>query len=276
MRASLGLSLLALFSTLGTGTLSAQESVWRKQPRKVLDAFDVSIGKRSILYERLQTPVLQPEYNPLPPTPQAVTPPTAEELEEMKRWESLDYVNLLLGCTVYDGQWSEVQFWCDQVEVVFWSTIDFRLFTPMSAVETKTKYYSMFLTIGDLTRTDFEEANAGYRRLGRRDLARAWPANLLLAARASGRAQWRIVSPGPVPPAARQAIEDLHAHFQKNSRHMARSYAELQAAYRAQEEWARKNPPKPRNTRVEYFPIPASKGTPARPQATPARPARQP
>lgn len=270
-RHSRGLMLLvALFSALGTGVLSAEEPVWRKQPRKVLDAFDVRINQRSILYERIQTPVLQPESAPVPATPGAVpSPPSAAELEEMQRWESLDYMNLSLGCTVYDGQWSEVQLWHDQGEVVFWTTIDFHLFTPMSELETKTSYYSMFLMIGESTRADFEKANAGYRRLGRRDLVRVWPTSLLQAARVSGQAQWRIVSPGPVPAAARQAIEDLHAHFQKNSRDMARRYAELQAAYRAQEEWARKNPPKPRNTRVEYFPIPASTGAPALPPRQP-------
>lgn len=242
-----------------TGFLTGNESDWRNEARKLIDSFEVITAGRSTLYERLETPELKPEAMPVPPPPAPTqAAPKVSELEEMRRWESMDFVTLFLCCTVYDGQWTEVRFWHDQVEVVFWSTIDFQLFTPIIEFETSSACYSMFLATGSSTRPEFEEVHAGYGRIGGRDLVTPWPVELLRAASLSGRDEWRLVSPKRVSAFARRTIKELHSYYRKNSREIARRHAELEAEKRTQEELARINPLKPRNTLVEYFPIRSS------------------
>jgi len=234
----------------------------KEQPRqlRVLDSQEVNMGSRSIIYNRVETPVLKPQPAAIeqPTVSVAEHVPTAEELAEMRRWEAMNHVSLLLSCTVYDNQLTEVRFRHGDSEVVFWSTINFNSLSQLMDLQIKDTYYNIFMAVGDSTKGEFDQQNAELLRTGRSDLVSIWPNGLLKSVHASGKSAWHITSKGSIPPEALLAIEDLHSHFDANRDALIAQHAEREAARIAHERWIQENPPQPKDTVIQFFPIRSS------------------
>lgn len=224
---------------------------------RVLDSQEVDLGSRSIIYNRVETPVLKPQPAPIeePPTPVAEHVPTAEELAEMRRWEEMNYVSLFLSCTVYDNQLTEVRFRDGETDVVFWSNVNFNYLSQLFDLQIKDTYYSIFVAVGDSTREDFDQQNAELHRMNRPDMVSTWPTDLLETNAAAPSSTWRITSPQSVSAEAQNAIEDLHNHFDANRDALITQHAEREAARIAHEQWLKDNPPQPKDTVIQFFPI---------------------
>ena len=227
---------------------------------RVLDSQEVILGPRSIIYNRVETPALLPQPAPAEKsTAPAVEPtPTAEELAEMQRWEVLNHVTLFLSCTVYDDQLTEVRFRHGDSDITFWSTVNFHYLSQLLDLQTKDTYYFIMMGIGDSTTEEVLQQSAELQRMGRLDLLSTPPADLLDARKAQRQSTWRITSKGPVPPEAQRAIEDLHAHFDANRDALIAARAEREAAWAAHEQWIKDNPPQPKDTVIQFFPIRSS------------------
>jgi hypothetical protein len=225
---------------------------------RVLDSQEVDLGSRSIIYNRVETPVLKPQ----PPTVEKLaTPvveyvPTAEELEEMRRWEVMNHVSLFLSCTVYDDQITQVRFRHGDVNVTFWSTVNFHYLSQLGDLQTRDTYYLFMMGVDDSTKKEFEEENAELLREERSDLLSAWPSNL--AAPTSSNSAWQITSKGPGPAEALKFIEDIHAYFDANRNALVTARVEREAAWAAREQWLKENPPQPKDTVIQFFPIRSS------------------
>jgi len=229
------------------------------EPFRVLDSQEVDLGPRSITYNRVATPVLKP--TPVP-TPVVVTPeatPTADELEEMRRLESKRYAYAFLSCTVYDNQFTEVEWYEDGQWVSFLTTINFHYLSPWSDFETADSLYSIFMGLGDCSRADFEgtrEAFIGENTFGFHP--RPWPFGLLQRQQQTGKSSWQITAKSPASKEVMQAIDDLHRYFDANRDDLLREYKEIEAARLAQEQWLKEHPPVPKDSVVEFFPIRSS------------------
>lgn len=244
------------------GNLSAEsEPLSSTRQFRVLDSQEVILGPRSIIYNRVETPALLPQPAPAEEksTAPAVDPtPTAEELAEIQRWDAINHVTLFLSCTVYDDQLTEVRFRHGDSDITFWSTVNFHYLSQLFDLQTKDTYYFIMMGIGDSTTEELRQQNAELRRSGRSDLLSTPPADLLDASKAQRQSAWRITSKGTVPPEAQRAIADLHAHFDANRDALIAARAERKAAWAAHEQWLKDNPPQPKDTVVQFFPIRSS------------------
>lgn len=258
------LSLFAFaFATFGlilfAGSTRAQPAQEMQEPPelRVLDSQEIDLGSRSIIYNRVETPVLKPQPVPVekPTTPVAEYEPTPEELEEMRRWEALDYVSLFLNCTVYDGRLTQVSFRQGESDVVFWSTVNFHYLSHLFDLLTEDTYYTLFLSVGDSTMEEFNEQNKEFLQSKSRDLGSSGLGDLLKTDTAAPASAWRITSKGPVPAEVVRTIEDIHSYFDTNRETLIAQHAEREAARLAQEQWLRDNPPQAKDTVIQFFPI---------------------
>jgi len=94
---------------------------------RVIDSQAVVLGDRSITYNRIEAPVLKPLGKSAPqPGEEAVEyVPTAAELAEMRRWESMSYETLSGSATVFQGLGTEFRIWTEGGEVVVLSSVGF-------------------------------------------------------------------------------------------------------------------------------------------------------
>ena len=120
---------------------------------RILDTQEVQLGTRSIIYHRVETPILKPQPEPLAtPAPTPAPIPSAEELAEQARWDAFPQMNLFMSCTVYNDALSQGSFHHEGVNVVFWSTINFHYLSQTYDLMTPDCYYYLFVTAGDSTK----------------------------------------------------------------------------------------------------------------------------
>ncbi len=240
----------------------AEPSEARQEPPefRVLDSQEIDLGSRSIIYNRVETPVLKPQPAPVegPTTPVAEYVPTAEELEEMRRWEALNQVSLFLNCTVYDGRLTEVSFRQGETDVVFWSTVNFNYLSHLFDLLTEDTYYVIFMGIGDSTMEEFNEKNKELLHKKGFDLLSSGHSDQLAPATTAPASAWRITSSEPVPAEVVRTIEDLHSYFDSNRELLIAQHAVREAARIAHEQWLRDNPPQAKDTVIQFFPIQSS------------------
>lgn len=216
------------------------------EPLRALDSQTVDLGSRFITYNRVATPELKPI--PLPTPFAAVT-----KFVEIPTWSAKRDAFAFLSCTIYDGQFTVVEWQDDGQWVRFLSTINFHYLRGLLTLETATCDYSFFMMPGDSSREEFEEWRQFLARNSWGAFFPTWPFALLRQQEQTGKSAWQRLSAEPVSSEVLQAIEDLHRYFDANREGLIRSYEE--AVRLAQEKWLQENPPTPKNTVVEFFPI---------------------
>lgn len=237
---------------------------------RVLDSQVVDLGPRSITYNRVVTPELKPTPSPTPAAVASEPVLTAADLEEMQQWESKRYVHAFLSCTIYDGQFTVVEWYEDGQWVRFLSTVNFHYLSQLSDFETAEGFYSFFMGRGDCSREDFEEW-ALFAGNASGPAARPWPFGLLRRQEQTGKSAWQLLSAEPVSGEVTQAIEGLHQYFDAHRDRLIREYHESEAVRLAREQWLKDHPPVPKSTVVEFFPI-RSSHAPDRPGPKPHNP----
>lgn len=245
---------MAVFA-LGT-RIHAQEPVAISEAvakARVVDSQEVDLGPRSIIYNRLETPVLKPQPTPAPaPQPQREVPPTAEELAAIRAWEAKFHDSVFLSVTVYDGRFSELRWQEDGRENVVWSNVNFLHFSPLTDLETKDAYYSIMLWGWETTTDEIRSLNAQARTPS--EVMELPPRGLPMLAKAGP--QW--VAAGPLTDGAVRAMKDFHEYYRAHGATLAADYRQREAEAKAQEEWMKAHPPLPQDTVVNFFPIRSS------------------
>ncbi|MDX2081038.1 MAG: hypothetical protein SFU53_09660 [Terrimicrobiaceae bacterium] len=239
----------------GTLFLHAQEltegnGVIQPAPTKILDSQEVDLGDRKITYNRIEAPALKPQ--PLPEAaPEAPKEhiPTAEELAEARRWESLRYEYLGGTATVIDGVGTEFRIWTPEGDAVALSSIGFNFLNSFWDFERDGVYYSTFFFAYGYSPEEFAEAKLADPE---------WAAQFgPFPKEEAGMSRFSVVSvpKGKVGENAIRALGDLHAQFDENRKQLLTAYEESEKARIAQEEWLKANPPVPKDTVVNFFPI---------------------
>lgn len=216
---------------------------------KVLDSQEVDFGNRKIIYNLVETPLLKPEPIKLAPAPVEPVPLTAQEQEELRKWEAKFQYSAFLGVTVYDGQFSEVRWWDDGQEYVVWSNINFLHFAPFGDLETDTAYYWVMLSGWETTTAEVKAMNAAAQ--SKEELTPLPPATLPPL----GKAGPKWMAAGPLSEIAKRAMNDFHEYYRLHGPEMAADYTRREEEARAYEEWLKAHPPIPQDTVVNFFPI---------------------
>lgn len=199
------------------------------------------MGSRSITYNRIETPLLKPQPGPTPVSrgPVVETVPTSEELAEIAAWNAKTDYTLFLSCTVYDRAVTEVRWQREDGEYHLWSGIDFNHLRMGPAFETDRARFFLILGIGD---ESSEEVGAVIPKV---------PAG-----------EYRIVGfpKTGIAPEAVAAMDELHALYNQHRDQFRRAFEDSEAKRLEQEAWDRANPPQPKDTVINYFPIRSSYG----------------
>ncbi len=240
----LGVTISLAFQPVIGETLTGQHPL----QFRLIESLEVDLGPRSIIYNRVEKPILQPQPPPInrPSESTQAVAPTFEELEELRRWESMTYVSMSLSCTVYDGQFTEVRLHQDGHNIIFWSTINFHYLSHLFDFLAGNTCYSIFLGLGD--------ASLGELPVDLQNKPPTiWTAEFLAAN--AGKSAWMITSNVAISPETIRAIEDLHSYFDTNKEALIAQHNEREAIRIAQEQHLKANPPQPKDTVVNYFPI---------------------
>ena len=226
------LPILAASCTVTMGAFAADPGSAR-----VLDSVEVDLGARSLIYNRVETPTLKPQPAPAPALPEPV--PTEAELAAQRAWDAKEDVFLFLCCTVYDSTLTEIRWYREDGEYVFWSRINFNHFRGVSGFETQHARYTLIMGLGD------EDSEA----------LKAIPHPKLAFA------QYQVVKfpPTGFDPQVATALDALHGYYGANKIQLARQFEEAEALRLEQEAWLRAHPPVPKDTVINYFPIRSSR-----------------
>ena len=249
------LCLLVAIGTLLLTTIGfAQESSMVVKNARILDSQVVDLGNRKITYNRIEAPALKPA-----PTPEAAPVaaakeyvPTAEELAEIRHWESLRYEYLGGSATIFDGIGTEFRLWTPEGEAVALSSIDFNFLQCLWDLEREGVYYNVFFFASGYSPEEFAEA---------RKSEPEWAAQFgEFPKEAAGMSRFTVVSApkGEAGEKAIQALEDIHSYFDENRKQLRAAYEESEKARIAQEEWVKAHPPTPQDTIIHFFPIRSS------------------
>ena len=227
--------------------------------KKILDRHEVDFGSHTITYDRLETPRLKPVPTPTPVLRRMEPVPTAAELEEMRKMAEKRFASVFLQCTLFNKEFTEVEWNEEGVNLAFLTTANFQYLSQLSDFDTGTSECSFLMGWGEGDRAEFEVMNRVYamgRVAGRKP--RSWPASLIQQQKRTGKSAWQLVSTGPVPPEVLKVIEALHTYYDANAAKLAADFRRREAEQAAHELWLKNNPPIPRDTTVEYFPIRSS------------------
>jgi hypothetical protein len=196
----------------------SQETPIAVKTARILDTQEVDFGDRKITYNRVETPRLKPEPEVVAPVPVEPVPMTAQEEEELRKWEAKFQYSPFLGVTVYDGAFSEIRWWDDGQENVVWSNVNFLHFAPFADLETDAAYYSVMLSGWETTTAEAKELNAAVT--SRAEMMPLPPATLPPLSQAGPK--WQAAS--PLSEGAKRAMNDFHEYYSKHGAQMAVDY----------------------------------------------------
>ena len=216
---------------------------------RVLDTQEVDLGNRKITYNRVESPKLKPEPAKEVVAPVEPVPMTAQEEEELRRWEAKFQYSLCLSVAVYDGKVSELRWWEDGRENVVWSNVNFLHFCPFGDLDTPDAYYWLMVWGWETTTAEVRAMNSEART--REELTPLPPETLPPLAK--GGPRWQAA--GPLSEGAKRAMHDFHEYYRKHGAQMAVDYAKREEEAKAHEEWLKAHPPIPQDTVINYFPI---------------------
>lgn len=235
---------------------------------RVLESQEVDFGNRSIFYNRVETPVLKPRPEPRQAPVESPRAPTAEEMAWMREWESKRDLTFFLSSTVYDREVTYVRWWRDDGEYVLWSSIDFNYLRGLMDFETQTTRYSVMLGIGEESREQVEKWNAeaaqdpelqAYARRENFDFSLPVPPRKIPGATPFRSAYQFVSVPATgIDPEVRSALDALHRQFDANRKQLVADYEASEAERIAHEQWLKDNPPVPKDTTINFFPIRSS------------------
>jgi hypothetical protein len=227
--------------------------------KKILDRHEVDLGNRTITYERLETPRLKPVPTPTPVLRRVEPVPTAAEMEEMRKMATKRFASVFLQCTLFNKEFTEVEWNEEGVNLAFLTTANFQYLSQLLDFETGTSECTFLMGWGEGNRAEFEAMNRVYAtRRGTGRKPRSWPSSLIQQQKRTGKSAWQLVSTGPVPPEVLKVIEALHTYYDANATKLAAEFQQREADQAEHERWLKDNPPIPRDTTVEYFPIRSS------------------
>lgn len=243
------LLLLVMSSTIFLFPCFSQEVPEAVKTARILDSQEVDLGNHKITYNRIESPKLKPDPPKEVAAPVESASMTAQEAEELRKWEATFQDSLFLGVTVYDGKFSEVRWWDEGHENVVWSNVNFMHFTLLSDLETSDAYYWLMLWGWETTTAEVKAMNAEAQT--REELTPLPPATLPPLAKAGPK--WQAAS--LLSEGAKRAMRDFHEYYRKHGAQMAVDYARREAEAKAHEEWLKSHPPIPPDTVINYFPI---------------------
>lgn len=239
----------AVICLLTTAVLFFRPSAAQADEARILDSQEVDLGDRKIIYNLVETPALRPAESAPPVSPIEAVPMTAQEADELRRWEAKRKYAAFFWVTVYDGKFSEVRWWDAGRECVIWSNVDFLDLPPFAEIETDAAFYSLMLIGWETTTSEVRRLNASAHTAA--EVMPLPPASL----QGPRKTKPRWIAAGPMSEDAKRAMDDLHEYFRLHRTRLTEEAALREEQAAAFEEWKTLHPATPQDTVVNFFPI---------------------
>lgn len=257
----------------------------------ILELTEVDFGDRSVIYNRVAPPVLRERVRaPLPPAP---TPDELAALEIEEATAEQDFQLLFISAVVYDGRVTELRWTENGREHRAFSNIDFHNLAGAEFESGGTTYF-LSVAIDEATRASVAEWNREVDKMGwplemkanlpppedfpaghssympvpdeSRALALAW--NRYLAKTRAPPDEFLPVPnfpPAGTASAAECSVMDaIHEWFDTHESQLIAAREARKAAARERAEHLTANPPEPRDTIINFFPIRSSQRSPSK------------
>lgn len=249
----------ALILGASLGSIFAEQ--WRSaeaevagQQVEVLDSQEMDYGERSLILNRVRTPVLKA---PLPveevSAKKQVQPSLTPELNaRAEKFALKEYVAPFWDIRVMDNGVSEIRWHDENGEFVIWSSMDARVFRALHWFETEDFHFMIFGSVAEETVEDVLRWNAEIDRYnGPQEAKRSIPT---LGPVRTEPPRYLVIKE-PAPSAAAAVMDAMHGYYDANRAALIQNYEAVEAARLAREKELRENPPVPQDTVIHYFPI---------------------
>lgn len=200
---------------------------------EILAQHRINLGERSIFYNLVSAPIFsERSRNPIPPPLSSSEQEQASSMGVQK-----DYLVAWLFADIYNHKISEVR-WGDESQYRAFSNIDFNLING-ETVETSKAFYSLFVLPSNSHVAD--EVLNGFSSLGLFDLIRG---------------EYILDNTGATPPAEElELMNSVHAYYDAHKPELLVKYQEQEEERSAREAWLKANPPVPKDTIINFWPI---------------------
>lgn len=217
----------------------------------VLESRKIRQGGRSIIMNRVAPPVLPAPRAAILPMP--VAPLTDAQKQALAIREAKKSVVLFLSVTVYDRQVSELRWLDGPGAIRIFSNIDFNHFAGVGGFKTADASYTLMLGLGNESR---EQVDARRREAAQRGIPAAAQRQIPARSEFSPTRSEYMVEEDPAHPLsdeATAALDALHVYYDANKQRLTTEYAEREAANAARLQQLKDNPPKPKDTIINYW-----------------------
>ncbi len=220
---------------------------------RVLQTRRVPLGNRSIIFNRVQPPVIAEK--PQAPAPVALKPTEEERRvmeESAKSYARKRHESLFLTATVVDGPVTELYWTYSGRQCRAFSNIDFNYFAGMAEFETEDTVCWLLMAVVSNQSAGVQSGDTA------KNVAAMGGAKLPpLPEFSKTRSEYFVVEDqgGPLPDEAVVGIEALHVYFDANRARIIEESKKREAARIAQEQWLKEHPPVPKNTVINFWPI---------------------
>ena len=214
---------------------------------QVLHSKRVNLGDHLMILNRVVPPVLPPVPPPAsPPNPAEVADADASAAVPQKR-----IVMLFLSASIFDPQVLALQCYADEHEFRFLANMDFNLLVHVGSFETADAVYSLATGVPNASAeeaADFDTLVLGQGVQAGTAAQNPQPAAVRIA--------YVINEDEPEsqpPPEILAALSSLRKFYETNRARLAEDFAKREAARVAREQWLKDNPPKPKDTIINYW-----------------------
>ncbi|MEM8867509.1 MAG: hypothetical protein AAGC73_04505 [Verrucomicrobiota bacterium] len=208
---------------------------------EILETSVADLGNKMVIFNRVKATVVnsdttsEPVEANIPPVPELPTPELA----------SKEVVSLALSGTVYDESISELWWDYEGVRYRIFTNANFLYFSGVGEIEDATTRYSLLMLV------------IGRSTSGEPSVAEDAPWRPLLSDFTEGQLEYYLMDWGDLlepDPKALAMIETLLLYYAENSAKMKIAYENAQTIREAREAYLEANPPKKRDTIINFRP----------------------
>lgn len=234
--------------------VAAQREQERLQSIKTIPALETrEIGQSTpkIILRRLN-----PKPWPVKPIAEPAPGVVSRTEEEKAAWRASRqrFRTLQVSATVFDRKLSEIHWRKGELEFTVLSNVDFNYLSMIGWLESGQTYWSTFFFVSNVDSEQEQRFARMAEAKGRTYIPRPVPDGCMLE---SGKADY-VIYAGPeeeIPADLFEEMDALHQHYAANEQALKVAWQNRQLLNAAQLDWQKANPPAPRDTVINFWPI---------------------
>jgi hypothetical protein len=229
-----------------------QAKVAELESATVIESFEADLGDRKVVFNRVvpgsgQTTTTAKAASVTMAKASSDALSQAEIVRLSKEVDSRENFSIFLNAEVFSGPVSELRWQYKGKEYVAYANVDFKYFSGLSDFESTNAHYSVLLAASDGSRARLKNSASGQWVPSIEDFSAEGIEYLVLEDQASE------------DDSAYGVIAAMLSYYAEHESEMIVSYQRAEALREAKKRYLEANPPQPRDTIINFSPIPESK-----------------